>query len=323
MSGIDDTRLEREIREAMRRRDPGPAPVGLRGRVARVPDEPPAGGQALRAVSRAIMPVLGLAAAIALLLLAVPLFLAPGTGPGPGASVAPATGFDPSLRGPGITAAPLLEADLVVPLVLLLLGVIVFAVSPRGPRRVVATLAVLLVVGCGGALVLLTHATTGPVASSGGIGVLNTDQPAGSPRWTAYITAAPGDPYSFGFSVANEGPLTIHLDGIVGGDPTDAHTPTFRAAWTDTEPNGGISGPAGPFAPVDVPPGDHVLLWLVGTASACAEGPAFDPAAGGWIADAIPEVRVRYSVLGIPRTATIRLPYDLMQPNAETCPPQP
>lgn len=323
MSEVDGTRLEREISEAMRRRDPGPAPIGLRDRVARVPETSPARSSALLGLSRAIVPALGLAAAIALLLLAIPLFIVPGSGPGPGASVAPVATFDPYLRGPGITEAPPLEADVVVPLGLLLLGVVVFAVAPRGPRRAAATLAVLLVLGFGGALVLLTHANTGPVASSGGIGVLNVDQPAGSPRWTAFITATPREPYSFGFSVANDGPLAIRLDGIVdSGVPAEAYIPTFRAVWTGTEPNGGIGGPAKPFAPVDIPPGGHVLLWLVGTASECAAGPAFDPASG-WSAVSIPDVRVRYSILGIPRTATIRLPYDLMQPYAESCPPQP
>lgn len=323
MSDVDGTRLEREISEAMRRRDPGPAPIGLRDRVARVPQGPAVRGPALRGLSRAVVPVLGVAAVIALLLLTIPLFLVPGSGPGPGASVAPVATFDPYLRGPGITEAPPLEADVVVPLGLLLLGVVVFAFAPRGPRRAAAALVVLLALGFGGALVLLTHANTGPVASSGGVGVLNPDQPAGSPRWTAFITAAPREPYSFGFSVENDGPLTIHLDGIVAsGIPPDDHAPTFRAAWTGTEPNGGIGGPAEPFAPVDLPPGGHVLLWLVGVASECAAGPAFDPS-GSWSAVSIPDVRVRYSILGIPRTATIRLPYDLMQPYAESCPPQP
>lgn len=319
MSGNDDTRLEHVIGEALRRRDPGPAPLGLRERVARVPETAPAGSPLVRRISRAVVPVLGLAAAIVLLLITVPLLAPPGSGPG--ASTAPVTTFDPSLRGPGLVPPPAFEAEALVPLGLLLVGVLVFAIAPRGPRRAIATLAVLVVLGVGGALVLLTHASTGPIASSGGIGVLNVEQTQPSNPYPVYINAGPGGPFSFGFSVENAGPLTIRIDGIEDPavDPA-AYIPTFHAAWLDREQGGGVGGPAEPFTPTDVAPGEFVTLWVVGTASTCAAGPAFNPG-GSWSAIHIPDVRVRYTILGIPRTTTVRLPFDLMQPYEANCPP--
>ncbi len=326
MSEHDDLRLEQSVRQALAQRDPGPAPIGLRERVARVPEAATARSTAAERLARAAVPVLGLAAAILLLVIAAPL-LAP-RGVGPGASTAPGATFDPSLKGPGLVAPPLVEAEGLVVLGLLIAGALVLVAAPRGARRAVATLALVAVLAFGGAQILLTHASTGPVASSGGIGVLNVDQTeAGPDRYPVYIAAAPGEPFSFGFSVQNEGPLPIRIEGVVA-DPAQqvgVDYPTLRAVWSagpvDPQADG---GPQAPFSPVDLGSGNWVVLWLVETASPCAAGPLYDPAnAADTAYVGIPPVRVEYSVLGFPRTADINLPFDMLQPYQANCPPQP
>ncbi len=328
MSEHDDLRVEQSVRQALARRDPGPAPVALRDRVARVPEAATARSTGMRRLARVGVPLLGLAAAILLLMIAAPL-LAP-RGVGPGASTEPGTSFDPSLKGPGLVAPPLVEAEGLVVLGLLIAGAIVLVAAPAGPRRAGAAVVALVVLGFGGSQVLLTHAITGPVASSGGIGVLNVEQtePGGGP-YPVYITAAPGEPFTFGFSVQNEGPLPIRVEGVVA-DPLVqdglVFYPTLRAVWSagPVNPDAAFVPPQAPFSPVDLGSGSWVALWLVETASPCAAGPQYDPAdAADTAYVGIPTVRVEYSVLGFPRTTENNLPFDLLQPYLANCPPQP
>ena len=322
----DDLRLERELRGLLGNRDPGPAPYGLRERVDRVPESRPTGASVAERGRRAIVPALGIAAALVLAILAMPLVTTP-AGPGPGGSSAPIVTFDPTLHGPGLVLGPGLEAEILVVLGLLIAAGVVLAVAPSGPRRALAAFALVAVLGAGGAQILLTHAATGPVASSGGIGVLNverSDQSQGG-RYPVYVTAAPGEPFSFGFSVRNDGPLPIRLEGVVR-DPA-VHDgvvdyPTLRAVWRDGAPDGGVGGPAAPFGPIDLEPGDYIVLWLIWTASPCAAGPSFEPAADQAASVGIPELRVAYSVLGFPRTAVIDLPFEMLQPYRADCPLQ-
>ncbi len=345
MSELDDTRLEREIGEILRRRDPGPAPIGLRDRVARVPETTPAGSNIARRVSRAIVPVLGLAAVFALLVLATPL-LAPRRvgpvlpGPAAGTSTAPAATFAPRIQGPGIIGGPSVGFEGLAALALLAgLTVVVFAIR-AGPRRGFAAIAGAVVLVWAGAQVAVTHVGAGPVANWGGIGV--TEPPAGSPPvWPlsppslsfAYITAGPGEPFSFAFSVSNDGPLPIHIDGVVGDPAPQASDrgPTYQAVWRDSAPDVGMTGPIAPsvpFAGADLQPGEYVAVWVVGAAGQCAQGTAFfDSSMSTASLSYPPTLQVRYNVFGIPRTATIDLPFQLLEPERQApgqtggCPP--
>lgn len=187
------------------------------------------------------------------------------------------------------------------------------------------TVVVVGVLGYGGAQVLVTRAATGPVASSGGIGVLNVEQTNGTGRYPVYISAAPGGPFSFGFSVANDGPLPIRLEGVVA-DPLvqdgPVDYPTLRAVWRAGGTNGDIIDPTEPFAPVELAPSDYVFVWLVMTASPCAAGPSFDPARDQLAMVGMPEpLLVEYTVLGFPMVAAIDLPFELLQPYRAGCPP--
>jgi hypothetical protein len=324
MSGREDERLEREVRGLLAARDPGPAPDGLRDRVDRVAETARAGATIRRRLARVVVPVLGLAAGVALLLLAAPLLAPPRTGPG--APTTPASTFDPMLQGLGLVPPPALEAEALVVLGLLAVGGLILALAPSGPRRTFVTLMAVVVLGFGGAQVLLTHAASGPAASSGGIGVLNVEQTESVNPYPVYITAAPGGPFSFGFSVVNAGPLPIRLDGVVADPQVQAgrvEQPTLRAVWRGGGANGDVIGPTEPFAPTELASGEFVFLWLVGTASPCAAGPSFDPAAGQVAMVGMPELRVQYSVLGLPRTTAIRLPFDPLQPYRAGCPASP
>ena len=328
MTEREDERLDQAVRGALLRRDPGPAPVGLRERVANLPEAETASTTRTQRLSRAAIPALGLAAAILLLVIATPL-LAP-RGVGPGASAEPGTTFDPSLKGPGLVAPPLIEAEGLVVLGLLIAGAIVLAVAPAGPRRAGAVLVALLILGFGGSQILLTHAVTGPVASSGGIGVLNVEQTEpGGGRHPVYITAAPGEPFSFGFSVQNEGPLPIRLEGVVADpaeqDPRIVGYPTLRAVWATGAIDGDIVDPRLPFAGANLAPDSYVYLWLVGTAPRCAFGPAFDAAATG-VTDLVgmPVLRVEYKRPRAAPNCRHRPPVTTCSSRTRrTCPPQP
>lgn len=82
----DDRRLEREVRDGLRRRDPGPAPDGLRALALGVPEAAPPRTHSLRP---ALSALLGLAAVVTLAVAAVSL--TGRAGPGPAASPIAAT----------------------------------------------------------------------------------------------------------------------------------------------------------------------------------------------------------------------------------------
>jgi hypothetical protein len=326
MSGSDDARLEGAIAAALARLDPGPAPAALRARVGRVPDTSAAGPSAFERLSRLALPALGMAAAVFILVLALPLLQPIGTGPVPGASGGPSASFDPALQGPGLVQTLALQAEALVSLGLLIAGGLILAVAPRGPRRAAVALVVAVALLAGGAAVLQTHAVTGSYASSGGIGTRDADSGDPYSPVIVYVTAAEGQPFSFAFSVRNEGPLPVRLEGVVADPAVQGGPvlfPIWRAVWRGDLSDGIIGGPVAPFAPVDLASGDEVLLWLVATASACAAGPSTSPAAAQPGAVGLPPIQVSYSVLGFPRTATIRLPFDVLQPYRDGCPAQP
>lgn len=326
MSGPDDTRLEGAIEAALTRLDPGPAPATLRERVAHVTETGRMRSPLRVRLSRLALPALGTAAAVFILVLTLPLLQPIRTGPGPGGSFAPATSFDPSLQGPGLVSRLTLQAEALVGIGLLIAGGLVLVVAPRGPRRAVVALVVAAALLAGSVAILQTHAVTGSYASSGGIGTRDVGTANPYSPLVVDVTAAEGQPFSFAFSVRNEGPLPVRLDGVVVDPAVQGDSvlfPTWRAVWRGSLSDGVIGGPVAPFAPVGLASGDEVLLWLVATASRCAAGPSFDPATEQLAAVGLPPIQVSYSVLGFPRTATIRLPFDVLQPYRNGCPAQP
>jgi hypothetical protein len=336
MSKLDDARLEQKIGAAMRRRCPGPAPIGLRERVARVPEGPAARGPALHALSRAVVPVLGLAATIAVLLLVIPLLLVSGTGPGPGASVAPLSTFDPTLEGPGMVTG-WISTEFVIGMLLIAGGALVVIGWRIGGRRGFALVALIAVAVIGVAQTLTASVGPGSLTSSRGLGVILVSPPAGSTaKDVAYITAAPGEPFWVVVSLRNDGTLPIRFFGL--RDPLEPDTsqppgttrliaPRVTGAWRDTAEHGGSNGQesAVPLAPIDLGPGDEVVLYVMGRADACAYGPTYDPAIGSTVGyRGLPEIDLVYTVFGMPRSVPLEWPYDLLEPTPDApCPPQP
>jgi hypothetical protein len=322
----DDLRLERDLREVLRERDPGPAPYGLRGRVDRVPGEHPA---ATRSVVTRLVPLLGIAAAIAVAVAAVNAFRSAVPVPGPGASVAPgasgvpATAFDPLQEGPGVvTSAPDLSGFwALVSLVVILL--LIFAVTYRGAHRrpaVVVAITIAAVVGVvlpAGAYALTA---TAQVSEGGlyapGLNLQPVKMPPGyGGRPMAYVVAGPREPYSIGMMIWNHGPLPVTVHGVVTHNFEGWEGPYWAAMWLDGAPGGGSTGPAVPLNDLVLAPDEYATVWLVGRASTCALGPSFDP--NGVIDYTSIGATLSYSVMGLPVQQDIELPAELKEPFGE------
>jgi hypothetical protein len=320
---MTDERVERELRLIHHRRHPGPAPMTLRERVLDVPkaDQGHGGRRGAAALAR---PLMAMAASVAVLVAGASIvaLLAGRTLQGPAASPIPsqpAGMFDPTLTGPGIVPTPGLapmHAVAILLFALLLLGAV--AVGRRAGWVLAVPALLLPLVGLGLANV------PGPAQgslSAPGVSTERAAMPAGyeGPD-LVYVLAGPGAPYSLGFSLRNDGPLPIRIEGIVEPDQEGALVPSSSAVWLDGSPWPGSTGPAQPFTPVDVPPSEEVMLWLVRRASPCAIGPGWDGTdTGGY---AVSQVTVSFSVLGWPRTTDVELPFEVYEPITEPCPAQ-
>lgn len=327
-----DPRLEGELRDVLRRRDPGAAPSTLRNWVQGVPHEAePNGPFRLR---RPFTAALGLAAVVLLAVIGLTAIRhlglsgvaaaswsgVPASSQSAGAS--PAEAFAPTLEGPGISATDdFSPAILVVPACILLVAL---AFTTRGRGRILsAALAAML---AGWALVG-SFAPVTLLDSGYGLG-LNTvmaPQVPGTGEELLYELAPASGRFSLGLYLSADGPLPIRVEGVVspdfGRDPRSfLPTMMLTALWIDREPNGGMSGPSRPFAPFEMPRGGQ-SIWMVGRAGTCALGNSFDPSnaatVGGFTI--IDSLEVRVSVLGWPRTIHLQLPFRLVEPNPSSC----
>lgn len=323
----DDLRLERELRELLGARDPGPAPYGLRGRVDRVPAERPRRDTS-RARSVALV-VAGLAVAAALVVAVAPLagFRTPWTGPGasvPAGTPGPGVPFDPMLVGPGILAEPSADPLPLVVLAVLILGLVALLV--QGRRRAIP---IAMIAGLAAYAVAATQLPVSMADSGFGQGLstrMAEPRPA-SHEEILWQLAGPREPFTVGVWVSIDAAVPVTLDGII--EPwTDADRgpafPTWRAVWLDEQgDSGGMTGPGTPFHPVEYGPQQLWALWLVGRAGACALGSQFDPAhpeAAPAFAE-VEQVTAQVRVLGWPRTVVMALPFRLAEPLPEQCSP--
>ena len=323
----DDLRLQREVREVLRSREPGPAPYGLRGRLDRVPEEHPA---ATPSVVARLVPLFGIAAAIAVAAAAVNAFRSavPVPGPGasvaPGASVVPASSFDPFLEGPGVvTSTPDLSGfwALVSLAVILLL---IFAVTYRGVHRrsaVVVAIALAAVLGVGLPVGTYVVTATAQVSQGGlyapGLGLQPVEMPPGySGPPMAYVVAGPHEPYSIGLMLTNDGPFPVTVHGVVTQNFEGWEGPYWAAMWLDGASDGGVAGPTVPLDDLVLAPGEYATVWLVGRASTCALGTSFDPGSSNAFYSI--GATLSYSVLGWPVQQDIGLPAELKEPFGES-----
>lgn len=315
----DELRLERHLRELLRDRDPGPVPYGLRQRVDRVPAEAPGAGVGLRS---GITRILGLAAVVALLVGGIQVLGVPrATGPGAGPSESPLSTFDPTLEGPGIIRTSAEGAAVPLGLFATFALVAGIGLTRRRPLRLALGAAAVALPVAAGVLAFVPGPVQGGL-SGAGPGTEWAEMPAGyEGDGLMYVRVGPEEPYGFGFSIRNDGPLPIRLEGIVEEDRSGTSLPFLTALWVDGEPDHGSTGPAMPFTARDLAPGDDVVLWLVARASPCAVGPAWNPRTdadtGGYPRSTL---LVRYSVLGWPRTADMALRYQVYEPIVVPCP---
>lgn len=318
MSEQHDARLDRELRELLAAREPGPAPLVLHERVDRIADVPVRQDRLPRA-ARALLPVLGLAAALAITALGAGLTVNRGSTPAVGASPAPAATFDPMLDGPGIGVqtdpAVMWGLDLVPVVVLAAIAIVV-----PGRRRLVPAALVAVVVGYGlvGSLAPVDVRVDmwGP-----GLNVVAAMMPPGSSEQVWYEVAPPRQPFSITFGIIQDGSTPVRIEGIQQDAwMSDASYVAMRwaAVWIDKAPNGGSEGPDRPFAPMELPR-DGLVLWLVGRAGQCSIGPSYDPAHADGLGYASIPIRLRVTVLGWPRVVDVQLPANLVEPDPGTC----
>lgn len=315
----DDLRLERELRDLLRDRDPGPAPYGLQQRVGSVSDTAPQRDR--RHILATLGGLAGLAAVAAVLLAVIGRpdgLIAPGVGAA--ATPTPNPTFDPRIVGPGLVGAGI-TTEYVVGLMLIVGGALIgTAIRIRGSRGFALISAVILV-GIGVAQTLTVDIGPGPITSSRGIGITFVAPPAGSrAKDVAYITAAPGAPFTVLVSISNEGSLPIRLLGIRdSGTPGLVVAPDITAVWRDTTPHGASAmEAAAPLAPIDLEPGGYVVLYVVGVAGPCSFGPTFDPALGSTVGyTGLRDLEIAYSVYGMPRTTSLSWPYDIVEPYSD------
>ena len=331
MSGPGDERLDGELREVLRRRDPGAAPSALRTWVLEVPEDATRTGS-----SRPQRPLAALLGVAAVILLAVIGFstvrhlgptgvagssVASGSPATPSAVESPVAAFDPTLEGPGVSSTDDLSPAILVVLACTLLAGL--ALTLRGRRRFVpaAVAAGLAAWAVLGALLPIT------VFDSGyglGLNIVRAPTVPGSGVELVYEVAPPNGRFSIGLYLAAEGPVPVRIEGIVspafGRDPKSFVGTVLTALWIDGEPNGGMTGPIRPFMPFDMPRNGQ-SVWLVGRAGGCALGSGFDPtnpsAESGF--EIIESLDVRVSVLGWPRTVHVGLPFRIAEPRQALC----
>lgn len=331
MSVRDDERLERDLRAMLEGRDPGPAPASLRDRVDRIPDLKL--GRDRPRILSALGSLAGLAAAAAVLLVVVGHprgIVAPAGGATP--TLPPA--FDPAIVGPGLVGAGVTTEN-VVGLMLIAGGALIGSAMRIGGRRGFAMIVAVVLVGYGVAQTLTVDIGPGSFSNTGELGTMTVSPPGGSSaRDVVYITAAAGKPFVVGVSLSNDGSLPVRLlglraldrqDGAGDGSVTAVAGPGVTAAWRDAAPEGTLLSPASavPLDPIDLEPGAEIVVWLVGRAGPCAFGPAYSPSLGNSVGYAgLPELRVEYSVFGMPRATSLEWPYDVVEPFQQgACPP--
>lgn len=304
----DDLHLERELREVLHGRDPGPAPYDLRGRVDRVPDADPARRRST--AGRAVAWAGSIAAGIAATVLVLTVGRARDHG-GTGGSLQPPTGaFDPF--GPGIVAYPPIEAFgyaaavLMIGLFALGIGLLVLRRRAGWIPLVLAAFVPVLVA----ALALMPGIVADESEGTSVMPVVDPGMPAGyvGPR-TLYLVANSSGTYEMELGLRNSGPLPVTIHGVFGRAELallNPHWVELRLVPQQTTPPSHLAGE--PFAPFTLAPAGWMGIRLIGNPGPCAVGPAFDPAIANTYAYEPVTFTVSYDILGWPRADRLANP---------------
>ena len=321
----DDLRLERELRDLLRDRDPGPAPYGLRQRVDEVPEDHAVARRSV--VARALAGAGGVAAGLAIAVGALAVGRAREAGVTGGPNAPAVNAVDPF--GGGVVAYPEI-AGLGLAAAVLAIGLLALGIGLLALRRragFVATGLGLLVPAAVAALALMPGLVADEGAGTSVRPVAVVDMPPGytGPRVT-YLVADTGATYDIVSGVRNDGPLPITVHGVVGRSKFAVLNPHWVELRLVPDPDAAHPDPGAtdlvegdPFAPFTLAPGEWMGLRLIGTPGPCAVGRAFDPATVDPVDYEKVTITMSYDILGWSRADTLTTSYQLLVPRSPTC----
>lgn len=302
------------------------APAALRERVRRIPLERGT-AQPVVEVKHWFAGAARLVAAIALLGVVGVVVALSGlslTAPEAGGPTAPPTGpvFNPAVDGVGIVANPGHALRIVPWFIAPALGAVLLVVSRGRPRlwRLLAIAAA--VAGLGVAYVVSTQPgiTFGNIHGPG-VGV-RLDAPSATTGDDVFLVSAPrGSNFMVLVAVRNGGSLPVLVLGVVAERPSldGGWLPRWTAVGMDPDQTGGVSPieQARPFEPLELQPGEHVNLFLVGRAGRCALGPS--GTASGGVLSVSYTIPVAISVLGLTEVSEVDPPFVVAEPQNADC----
>ena len=315
----DDLHLERELRELLRERDPGPAPYGLRGRLDRVPETTAPASSPARVAAGLIGTAMVAAAAVIVVVALGNRATLDATVVG----ASPAPGDVSRGLGPGIVNYPdIAQAGQFVAFIGLGCLAVAAILALRHRRRAsLVVLAVMFAIPIAAAALSLLPAAVAD--ESDGAYVTDIVRAEMPPGYTGrQLVYAAGQPYRTGFSIANAGPLPLRLNGF----PSGGDAPWQRVDIVDDPINllddpldDPSRAPSRPFEPLTLGPGQRVFIVLTGAPDSCGVILA-DPASPPPGTDFRPaRIQVSYDVLGWPRVSDLEPTHEIVVPVDLAC----
>jgi hypothetical protein len=308
----DDT-LERDLRDLLARRDPGPARAALGAGIrARLADEAARPRRLPRRLSEAAMSG---AAVAAVMLLALVVFRPPGVGPGSSPPLVPGQPYvlragDGVVDGP---APPVVQAALAL---LAIVALIATALTRRERRtRILAWLAGLTVL-----YVSLSAAGATALAFRNGMYGVDPGRVPDGLEPGMYVAVEGDRPFTLSLTLTNVSSLPLTIVGlerteVAGGADGRTLVPRFVGLAVRTETAPGRTEPA-PLGRATLQPNeerDFAILGLAGACSLATPGP--DGQAGYELAT----VSIVYEQLTVERTARVALPAPVVITTSGTC----
>lgn len=326
-----DDRFERDLRAALRARDPGPAPATVFERAAGIRDREPGArwavaGRTLSRLGGLVAAATVAVAAVGVLLLSRSLGISLEVPPGGGATPSPIP-FDPAIDGAGIVGGPTGMEVGAITVVAIVAAVISSALLKRLLVRG-------LVLGLLAVLVVATYAFSRwdaldwqGGAWAPGIGYVGSDPSAaegslgGDPIEAELYVVPPNGILTFGLDVHNRAAVPIAILGLAA-DHKDLAWGRITAAGMLRDPTAYSLAPADtrPFAPLAVEPDGFAFIVVVGRAGPCATGRVNS---GDEISASaqLNQLDVVYEMLGFRKQTTIDLPATINLPYDSQCQP--
>jgi len=298
---MTDDRLERDIRQFLVGRDPGPAPVSLHAAVSAVPNTAPVSG--IRGfLGRALPPLAAAAVLVVLVTVLASLRLVSFDGAGATPVIGPTPSSLPSLvEGDGVmaTVSPSLLHLVLAGTALIGLGV----VAARAKRRVLgygAITAILGIVWIGSMI-----GTSDAVEQGGGsFGVEPfMERPAGFERGV-FVRAEGDAEFRILVGVTNLSRLPLDLVGVAPGAaqiPDAERLPRIVGVGYLPDDDCCLPTRAQPFARLHLDPGESIQIVILGRAGRCASATVESGASQ------IESVPLVYEQLTLIHTAAVRL----------------